>query len=477
MSSLVIEWDRDRLIVVDGSVSGRSVAIRHALTVPREPDQTAVSLGSHLQTALAGSSVSATDAIVVLPRSLVTLRRIQLPNVPNDELPDMVRLQAATLLSVPIESVGLDFVSLPGGDEQRDVLLATAPAEMIAEIQVTMHLADLELAGVQVSSFGIAAAMAHANLLSSNSKHAEAVLLLRSDMIEFLLTRGHGVEFSHSGAGWSDSDAIERTVRSEVSRGRLSATESIGSHSIGQVTLVGASPHCDAVPDDVGRRLDNAAVRRLDPATSIVQGALPDDLTATDVLAAAGIIANQHKASVAAVDLVNPRRPVEKADTRRLKVLLTVGVAVLLAVGSWKWRDTRLQDLQQKTETIEQEVSSLKSDFKRGEDERDQDAAIQDWSSHNVDWLKEMDHVRELMEGTSKLLIRNFTMTAGRDNYRGTIKAECLGRDRSSIEAFQQRLDAAGYNVIPRTIEPGGRDSDYVFTFPLEIMIPIEEPG
>jgi len=474
MSSLVIEWDRDRLIVVAGNASGRSVSIRQALTVPREPEQAAVSLGTHLKAELAGSSISATDAVVVLPRSLVTLRRIQLPNVPDDELPNMVRLQAATLLSVPIESVELDFIALPGGDGQRDVLLATAPAEMIAEIQVTMHLADLKLAGVQVSSFGIAAVMAHANMLSNTSKHAEAVLLLRSDMIEFLLTRGHGVEFSHSGAGWSETDAIERTVRSVISRGRLSATESIGSHSIGQVTLVGASAHCEAVPDEVCRRLDDAAIRRLDPATAIVQGALPNDLSPTDVLAAAGVIANQHKASVAAVDLVNPRRPVEKADTRRLKVLLTVGAVALLAVGAWKWRDTRLQDLQQQTATIEQEVSSLKSEYKRGEDELDQDAAISDWSNRNVDWLNEMDRVRELMEGTSNLLIRNFTMTSGRDTNRGTIKAECLARDRSDIEAFQQRLDAAGYNVIPRTIEPGGRDADYIFTFPLEITIPIE---
>ena len=474
MSTLVIEWDRDRLIAVSGVASGRSVTIQNATTIPREHDQTAESLGPLLANELSTAGFSAGSAIAVLPRSLVTLRRIRLPEVTTDELPDMVRLQAATVLSVPVDSVALDFVPIPGESGHQNVLVATVPANTIATIRSTFDIAGLELAGVHVSSFGIASALAHAGHLKSGDDQTESIITLRSDMIEFMLAHGRTVDFSHTGASSQTVDEIDGIVRSEISRGRMSATESIGPHTIHQVTLVGGSDHTTSIPDDVTRRLDNAVIQRIDPADSIVQGNLSDGLSATDVLAAAGVIATQHKETVAAVDLINPRRPVEKPDTRRLKALLSVGAAVLLCVGGWKWRDNQLQHLGKEISTLESQASALTSEFKQAKDEIEKDEAIQEWSASNIDWLDEMNNIRELMGGTERLLIRRFTFSVSRGTSRGTINAECLGRERRDIEEFQRRLKLGGYDVIARSIEPGGRDSDYAMQVPLEIQIPFK---
>ena len=90
--SLVIEWDRDRLIAAVGSTSGSSVQVRASVAVDRENGVlTASELGAKLKTALATADISATEAIVVFPRHQVTFNRIELPNLSDDEIPPLAR--------------------------------------------------------------------------------------------------------------------------------------------------------------------------------------------------------------------------------------------------------------------------------------------------------------------------------------------------------------------------------------------------
>ena len=474
MSQLVIEWDRERLIAVDGISVHSGVQVRGALKIGRSANLDTARLGQELGQALADVNIRTESARIVLPRSLVMLQRIQLPNVPDEELPDMVRLQAATLLSVPADGVHLDFVPLPATGDMRHVVLASVPTETVNDIRNVLAAARLELAGIHVSSFSIAEALSHAGLLAGN-RNLEAIIALHSEKIELLVIQDRTVQFSHSGTAWSTPDEMEQTVRSEISRGRLAATENMGRHSITQAMLIGSANALNNLPDDMTKRLDSAPVSRVDPAESVIRGSLPQDLSATDVLAAAGVIAAAHKPTLEHVDLINPRKPAEKKDTRRIKILLTVGVVLLTVTGAWKWRDTQLKHVDEQISRLETKTSTLKQELRAGEDDLEQDAAIQEWSAANIDWLAEMNRIRELMGGTDRLLIRSFDCTAGRGRARGTIQADCLGRDRNDIESFQRRLKTAGYDIVPKTIEAGSRDPDYTMQVALEISIPLEE--
>lgn len=475
MSTLVIEWDRDRLIIASGNASGSGVMLQHALTLAPAAQTDPEESGWELRQALTTAGISSESVAVVLPRSLVTLRRIQLPAVSDDELPEMVRLQAATRLTVPLESLCMDFVPLPSSGEGRDVLLASAQTDLIDRIRRTVKAAGLELSGVHVSSFGIATALSRGGRTGSQGTAVEAVISLRAEMIELLMIRQQSVVFSHSGASWGTPDQIEQAVRSEISRGRMAATEDLGSHTVSQVTLVGMPDVTAAVPDEVTRRLDSAAVQRLNPADGMVQGTLPDDLTASDVLAVAGVIATRQKDRAHVVDLINPRQAAERPDNRRLKVILTVGGILLLVVGMWKWRDSRISEISGKTRAIQSEVSSLERDFDDGEDDMEKDEAIQRWMDGNIDWLDEMDRIRNIMGGTERLLIREFTCSSGQGTLRGTITAECYALERRDVEEFWDRLEEAGYDVVPRPIESGARDPDYSTQFTLVLNLPLPE--
>ena len=325
------------------------------------------------------------------------------------------------------------------------------------------------------SSFGIACALAQAGKLTISGESVEIVMTLRSGLIEMLIIRQRSVVFSHSGASWTSSDQIEQVVRSEISRGCLAATEMIGPHTVQQVTLVGVDEVTSSVADEITKRFDNSSIQRFNPADSIVQGQLPIDLTSLDVLATAGVIVGRQKSSVATIDLVNPRKPSEKSDNRRLKSILAVAAVVLLSVGAWKWRDSTIADLLANTRKIETEVSGLKKDFKSGEAEMEQDVAIQQWSQGNIDWLDEMNRVREVMGGTDRLLIRGFTFRSGQGSRRGTITAECYARDRNDVQQFYRRLRGAGYDIVPKGIGLGTRDSDYSTEFSLVLELAVDE--
>lgn len=328
--TLVIEWDRDELIAASGSPGGSLVNLKSAIVVNRENGSLLpAELGKKLASALTGSRITATEAVVVFPRELVTFNRIELPNLGDHEIPDIVRLQAATRLTVPIESVCLDFAPLPvsPGAQTRDVLVVTAPKKHVSDVRDCLAVCNIELKGVRVSSFGIAASVVYSGMQANveDPNAVEAIVSLRSDSIEMIFMTGNSVAFSHSGASWTSLDGVEQAVRTEISRARMAAAEDMGDYAVRRLILIGSPDITAAVPDSVSKRLNDAEVIRINPEGSLLTCHVPPGLAAGDLLAIAGAIANVHTTAVEAVDLVNPRKAPEKKDYRRLQTIVALG--------------------------------------------------------------------------------------------------------------------------------------------------------
>ena len=75
----------------------------------------------------------------------------------------------------------------------------------------------------------------------------DIVALMRRDLIELTFVRGTAVVFSHSGSSWTSPDGIERAIRSELTRARMSAAESLGEHRIDRLILIGTPDVTSAV--------------------------------------------------------------------------------------------------------------------------------------------------------------------------------------------------------------------------------------
>ncbi|MEZ6122677.1 MAG: pilus assembly protein PilM [Planctomycetaceae bacterium] len=474
--SIVIEWDRQRLLAAQGTLEARAVRVTQALSIARQDGQLPRELGQDLGDALRKARIETTSAIVVFPRDLVTFNRIQLPNLPDGELPDMVRLQAATRLTVPVESVCLDFAPLPvtAGATSRDVLLVTVPQKHVNDVRETLAAAGLSLDGVRVSSFGLAAAAVHAGLLSKDIQFGavEAVVAMTSDCIEMILMSELSLAFSHSGAAWTSPEGIEQAVRSEISRARLAAGEDMGNYSVSRLILIGRPDAMAAVPDSISRRLNDAEVVRFNP-DSLLQGHLPDDLDASDLLPVIGVIANTQASTVTTVDLINPRKSPEKKDYRRLIQLVAGGSVALALVGGWTWRNNQVNSLTKETELVRQDVSDLKDKYKLGETDLKLDADLEEWQARDLSLLDELQKLKELMGGTDRVFIQSLKFGVRSGKYIAAIEAQGFAKSRRDIDDLMQVLSDAGYEVAPTEINQSLRDPAYKMELRLEVSIPV----
>lgn len=474
---LVIEWDRDQIIAATGSASGKSVQIQSAITVDREGGTlNAREIGEKLSQALESSGISAEDAVVVFPRDLVTFHRITLPNLGDDEIPEMVRMQAATRLTVPVESVCLDFVPLPAaaGDETREVILVTLPQQHVTQVMEALSACRLTLSSVRVSSFGIAAAAVNAGLVSaSTGNNIEAIIALGSDSIEMIFMAGNSVAFSHSGASWTSIDAAEQAVRAEVSRARMAASEDMGSYTVSRLTLIGSPEVTSVVPDSITKRLNDATVVRVDPSESLISGSF-GGVSASDLLAISGALMSGRSHAVANVDLINPRKAPEKKDYSRLKKILIGGGLALAVIGGWKYRDSTVSAYEQEVGLIKQDIADMQDRYKDARTELELADDLKAWSNRDIGWLDQMVQLRQIMGSTERVFIKDVKFQhSDSKTHVGSVSANGLAKSRRDIEDLERRLREAGFDVTPNEMQQSLRDPDYSMEVELEVRIPV----
>lgn len=484
MSDIFIEWDRDRVVVAEGVVEGRSVRLRRSSMIPRAADSAdTLDVVSRLRELFpAGSSRSRQSVTVVFPRQLVTVHRIEIPQVPDSEIADIVRLQATMRLTVPVDSVCLDFTPLPvvAGSETRDVLMVTVPNEQVDLARRTVSDAGLQLSEVRVSAFCIAQAAEAAGLLSpaADASRVDIVALMRGDFIELTFTRGSAVVFSHSGSSWSSPDAIERALRAELNRARMSAAESLGTHQIGRLILIGTDETTRAVSDAISNRLDGAQVERVNPERRLVTGSFPEGTPATDLVTVAGAMFSGGQTSVAAVDLINPRRAPEKKDYRRARTLGATLAGVLVLAGIQFWRQSRLSALEADEAALLEANGEISIELKAAEAELQQAAAIGDWVRRDFDWLEHILQLKALLPGNDRMYLDTASFNIVPKGGTCTIAVTGFARSEADANAIPRRLVEAGYSVEQFDAkERSSAVSDYSWAVSLRVVPPASTTG
>jgi hypothetical protein len=481
MADKFIEWDRDRLVVAQGTRDGAKAQFRLVKILERSSDSNdTLSVVDQLKQIFPiGSDRKRASVALVFPRQLVTIHRIQLPQVPDSEIPDMIRLQASMRLTVPIESVCMDFTPLPvqTGSSTRDVLLVTVPSDQVAIARRTLNDAGLDLSEVRVSAYCVAQVADRAGLLteSADLSRVAVIALMRRDFIELTFVRGTSVVFSHSGNSWTSTDSIERTLRAELTRARMSAAEILGELKIDRVILIGSPDVTAAVTDQISTRLDGAKIERIDPAAAFLSGVLPEGVSSAEVVTLAGAMVGDDRTSVEAVDLINPRKAPEKKDLRRIRILLSSLAGLLIFAGAYYWRQGRIADLTAEKSVVDTENAEISESLRLGEKDLAQATKVGAWVDRDISWLDEFVRLRELLPATDRMFIRNVQMQVIQQNGIGSIRLEGYAKSDADINNLARRLRDAGYGVKP--YEPEYRASavsqDYGVRIVLEVSLPV----
>ncbi len=479
MSDLAIEWGDEQLVVLQGKVAGKHVNAKRAavLSWPEEidPNKAPAKAAEWLKGELTSNGFSSKVAMISLPREGVVVRHLELPNVPDDELPNMVKLQAATKVTLTQDQYLLDYIPLPPrGTDTRDVLMTTVPTEVTDAIKQVLTGAGMEIESIGVSSFHSGELVAHqqdAKTRAANQLHLSVALA--GDRVELALLRGNCALATSSTRINREGDAKHKAINAEINRLRLSAQSLHGGLPVSHVWVTPADGEAEALCNFLKDKL-NCDGSCYDPLGGT--GNVPGDQTGYYNAVAGHMLASGNSLTEA-VNYLDPRKPVQKADRRKLKMILGgVGLALVLGVGYWMFSQ-KLSQLEADADAMEDRVADIKANVKKGAPDTESAEVIEKWLERKSDWMEEMIALRELLPASGDLIIEKMDLrTSRKDETRASFRLSGIAKSRGAVDNFGAMLEASGYLPGTPVPEPSSRDEDYSVEFTLPVSIPLPKP-
>lgn len=452
---LAIEWEHEHLCGVLAHVSPGHVRIERTFVIRKPPASTSGSGPLQLdwlKPELAKLGIVSGQVLVALPRDEAIVKRLELPEVADGELPVMVRFQAGAKSSVALDELALDFIPLPKRSEVpgREVLMATVPRQTMDEIQSVCKSAGLEPAVVGLTAAAVAEFVARAETPADNAAAGASLVVARhGNRIEISMLRRCHLIFSHSSRLSDAATGQEaQAIVAEVSRALVALRAAIADVKIERAwTLVSASEH-EQLAESLHRRL-LCEVRALDPFTSVERDSRVADAIADRSLFAGpiGMLLAKVDPRVPGLDFLSPRRPAVKRDVRKQR-MIQVGagaVALGLLLGGLHWY--RLSSLDSEITDLNNSETELNDKLKAGEPAAAASAEVARWVAEGEDWLEELAELTERMPSREKAYLRQLRgePRTGAQEY-ATIHLEGFARDQQ---------EALGLN--PPFLNPGGR--------------------
>ncbi len=428
MSNLIaLDWDATELRAVVARSSGNTISVVDAVAKPLA-SESAEDVAAAIKQILIDQSLTAnkTRAYVTLGRGKTELRQLNLPPVPDDELPEMVRLQAMQSFVGISENAAVDYLPIPGADNTTSVLAAVAAPAIIKSVQSVVQSTGLDLVSIALRPVAAAALyQINANKTQSvddSSIIGDVVLLdLLSDDAEIVVLRGRRVLFVRSVKLPPESAERPSQIAGELRRSLMAC--GINSSSTSQkIVIWGRAKTHEAERIKIAELL-GCRVITLDPMTLV-------DL---DKRAQSGAGANEHTgryapliglvmAAVQApatgspylVDFLSPRKAVE-VQTNYQRYYLVGGIAAAAVIGivGLCWSNLRAKDREIAAKEVE--LKTLKPEVEKAEAMIARTETVDRFLDGNVIWLDELSRTAKQIPGSNDLILKNVSVLTPRE--------------------------------------------------------------
>jgi Tfp pilus assembly PilM family ATPase len=477
MSDLLsLEWEHDEIRGVLAQVSSGHVRIVRSIALPR-PQGSGSSSGplnvDWLKSELARNAITVRDVVICLPRDEAVVKRLELPEVPDDELPALVRFQAGAKSATPIDELALDFIPLPKRSELpgREVTMAAVLKQTIDEVRMQCERAGLNLLAMGLAPAAVAQLAAHARPKNKPAPTGESLLVGRhGSRLEISVLRNGHLLFSHS-TRLSDESALSadaQPIVSEVSRALVSLRGAVADVRIEEVwTLVAEREH-EPLAAALTKRL-SCEVYRLDPLAHVecAQGAFSDDTDRSHWACPVGMLVEQAKPLVPRIDFLAPRKPPVKRDTRKARLKMA-GIAagavsaVFLAIFFW-----RVHSLSAQIAQLEQQEKTLSTALEKGSPDLTAAKQLDEWRKMGDVWIDQLKDVTERMPATDRIYLGSLEFMPRTANSPATIKMQGLSREPADVEKLIERFHTNDdrFRVLPHLIEPSTDNPFYPWKF------------
>ncbi len=478
---LVLDWEKNRISGLEAEVARGRVRVRRCfeVTLPEEidPAKDTMAAGEWLKSQLGQRQISAHRALISLPRDEVVVRQLEVPNVPDDDLPGLVRLQAETKTS-SLDRMVLDFLPFPQTEPsaQRQVLTVAIRREQIEMLRQITATAGLDLMRVGLSPIGTAEVVSRVEA-ARNLPPTVGTLVVAQHGPRYeisFLKAGH-LLFTHSTQVTSDDLAqSSRMVLAEIRRsqgalGRLDA-------DIGRVWVVGQFEENQQLFDTLQKSL-KSDVGLIDPWKDA--GVVFDDqvVSSHHALFAGplGLLLADSNAMVGSIDFLHPRKPVVRPNRRKLWIQAGVVAAGLLLVagffGMRSWTKSLEADIADRQERLKRMDETLE----RGQPTLAALKNLEAWDTQSVSVLNTLDRVTESLPPAERMYLDRLDMASTAGASPARVKALGVARARSDIERLNDRLARDGFAVLPNEIATPTKDSGYPYRAAIELSVPAAE--
>jgi hypothetical protein len=430
-------------------------------------------VAEQLQRSLRSLHARPEKVITVLPRDAIVVRKLELPDVPDNELPDLVRLQAATKLATPVEKLVLDFLPLPRSDDHpgRSVVLVTVEGDRVRNINEALEAAGLQPLGCTTSTTTVAELAAR---IAAAAQGATLIAYQHGARMELSVLFERRLIFSHAVRLPSESSRGHvQPLMAELSRVLVASRQVHHDAEIQQVLVIQDGEPDELVlqtlrerfPDQV-RVIDAVEVGRLAGLGMSETGRLSTP--------ALGALLAERGAEVPAIDFLRPRKAVVARDPRYKQYgMIAAAAGVGLLIGGWIYwsmlsgRDDRIEELTQQKSELDELLNRRQT-----QETLDAADAITAWERGTAAPLETISRFQAHLPGTDRLYFTSLRFSPESRDAVAHIRGSGLARQRRDVEDLYQRLADAGYRVRPQTIVPGARrDPDYPFAFELDVDV------
>ena len=409
---IIVDLGDDRVRIAEATVTvGRRGSVRLQRVESRTIEQSAAAT---LAEWAKQSKWTGAGAIAAVGRSEVEVRTIELPPVPAEELPDMLRFQATKHFTQAGERSAIDFLTLapadPTGDasdessagvQTRRMLAAAVESKTVTSIRQTLQAAGLEPMRLSMRSTAIAAVYLH-----DPDQPPDATIVSRvDDELDLAVIRGGELVAVRTVrlARQIDDAAAAQIIDGEVRRSRMAAG-CRGADTCRIVLWGGDESQSLADLIDRGRGL----VHRKDPVAAIDADFPAAEIDAADrgfANVAAGLLVehvidaiDEKKESAADIErrrVLNffrvRRRPEIKSNPARRALLIGAPVvaAAGLAIAGW----LMLRSMDAKNLALQSSVDDSQSEIETTEKMRSDLARVEQFLDADVVWLDEIHRV------------------------------------------------------------------------------------
>lgn len=477
---LAIDLEQRELCGVEAAVSRGNVKVRRAFRLERPADvfarEDVQEAGRWLGGELRRLGVSARQVLVSLPREDAVVRQLELPNVPDDELAQMVRLQAETKSASSLERMHLDYLPLPvlEGAATRQVLMTTISRDLAARIQSVLQAAGLETLSIGVSSAGAAELVAHVEARRGLDPEETSLLIVQhGGRVEISLMRSRRLLFTHSTRVHGEGDEQQtKLVLAEVSRSFVALEKVLAGGRIARTWVLGSADVNRGLCEALARRLEGN-VQPLDPLTDADVGfdGENDPGRHAPFAGPGGLLLAASGRLVEHVDFLNPRKSVQRADRRKVRNrMLGIGAAAAVVLGALA-AHLHVRSLNTQIDILSRRDRALTRTLQAGQPTLEFAGQIEQWISRDVQWPDQFVQFTRASPGGDRLFLTSYVggVGTGRSEVIGTTRLTGLALEREDVDELSQRLVDAGYRVEPAKIVPDRTDSKYHYQFDLDV--------